>query len=635
MIVVHLYGYPAPLPDTDLPIVEDAAQAHGALHDPGRSAATAYSFYPTKVLGGIGDGGAVVTTSAAIDATVRTMRTHGMSSVPYRHTVVSQNFRMSELEAAWLTLAMDDLDADIARRRAIATKIRCATRGVRWQEPHPDHAYHLLVLRSAERDALRAALGERGVGTAVHYPYAVHQQPAYASLTDDPLPESTAWAAECVSVPCFPEITDEEISTVIDALEPDGGAVTRSLDVRSVSAIFPCYNDEPTIGGLVDDVHAALTPLVCEIEVIVVNDGSRDGSRELLDALAVGPALAATDPPRAQRWVRRGADHRLLQRRATTGSSTPTATRSTTLARRRCSCRWPPPTSTSSRATRSVGATPWYRKVIGRMYHHVVKLLFGLHVRDTDCDFRLFRRQLFVDHRLTSTSGVICVEMMRTFEEAGARFVRDPGAPLLPSRGPLPVLPAPGDRAQRPPAARSVVADGGAWLATDCGAPPPLRGAATAARGWAFWIAFACSLVVLYVGGRHQWFIRDDWALLLTRQDLLRDHGVAEWLFQPQDGHWLTVPAILFRALAAVFGLGSYWPFLLTAMHPAPRHRPRGPPPVPALRSHRVDDDAAVHGAAGARQRMGEHPVRRPGVVQPVVARVPRPAGADRPRRAA
>jgi dTDP-4-amino-4,6-dideoxygalactose transaminase len=218
VIVVHLYGYPAPLPDTDLPIVEDAAQAHGALHDPGRSAATAYSFYPTKVLGGIGDGGAVVTTSAAIDATVRTMRTHGVSNVPYRHTVVSQNFRMSELEAAWLTLAMDELDADILRRRAVATTIRCATRRVRWQQSHPDHAYHLLVLRSAERDALRAALGERGVGTAVHYPYAVHQQPAYASLTDDPLPESTAWAAECVSVPCFPEITDAEISTVIDAL---------------------------------------------------------------------------------------------------------------------------------------------------------------------------------------------------------------------------------------------------------------------------------------------------------------------------------------------------------------------------------------------------------------------------------
>ena len=164
MIVVHLYGYPAPLPDTDLPIVEDAAQAHGALHDPGRSAATAYSFYPTKVLGGIGDGGAVVTTSAAIDATVRTMRTHGMSSVPYRHTVVSQNFRMSELEAAWLTLAMDDLDADIARRRAIAAKIRCATRGVRWQEPTTrttpttcSSCAALSVMRCAPRSASAAS----------------------------------------------------------------------------------------------------------------------------------------------------------------------------------------------------------------------------------------------------------------------------------------------------------------------------------------------------------------------------------------------------------------------------------------------------------------------------------------------
>ena len=105
----------------------------------------------------------------------------------------------------------------------------------------------------------------------------------------------------------------------------------------------------------------------------------------------------------------------------------------------------------------------WYRKVIGRIYHHVVKLLFRLHVRDTDCDFRLFRRQLFIDHPLTSTSGVICVEMMRTFERGRGALRRDAGAPLLPAVGAVAVLPPPGDRPQRPPAARPVVADGGPW----------------------------------------------------------------------------------------------------------------------------------------------------------------------------
>jgi len=224
VIVVHLYGYPAPLPDTDLPVIEDAAQAHGALHDPGRSAATAYSFYPTKVLGGIGDGGAVVTDDPAIDATVRTLRTHGMSAVQYRHTSVSQNFRMSELEAAYLLLGLDELDADIARRRAIAAAIHAGGGVHTWQAEHPDHAHHLLVLRTTARDELRAALAERGVGTAVHYPLAVHEQPAYAHLTDEALPRSTAWAAQCVSVPCFPEMTDAEVELVADALaEADAG----------------------------------------------------------------------------------------------------------------------------------------------------------------------------------------------------------------------------------------------------------------------------------------------------------------------------------------------------------------------------------------------------------------------------
>ena len=218
VIVVHLYGYPAPIPDTDLPVIEDAAQAHGALHDPGRSAATAYSFYPTKVLGGIGDGGAVVTNDPAIDATVRTLRVHGMSDVQYRHTSVSQNFRMSELEAAWLTLCLDEVDADVARRREIAARIQARSGTHRWQTEHPDHAHHLLVLRTTERDGLRTALASRGIATAVHYPYAVHQQPAYAHLSTERLPASTGWAAECVSVPCFPEMTDAETDDVAGAL---------------------------------------------------------------------------------------------------------------------------------------------------------------------------------------------------------------------------------------------------------------------------------------------------------------------------------------------------------------------------------------------------------------------------------
>ena len=217
VIVVHLYGYPAELPDTDLLIIEDAAQAHGALSDPGRSTATAYSFYPTKNLGGIGDGGAIVTNDVELADRVRTLRVHGMTA-QYVHELVSQNFRMSEVEAAWLRLALRELTTDVARRRSIVARYRQAAPLLRWQSAHPLHAYHLAVFRSPDRAATRAALEAAGVASAIHYPLAITQQPAYRDLDHPPCPEAEAWAAECISVPCFPEMTEPEIDCVCTAL---------------------------------------------------------------------------------------------------------------------------------------------------------------------------------------------------------------------------------------------------------------------------------------------------------------------------------------------------------------------------------------------------------------------------------
>jgi glycosyltransferase involved in cell wall biosynthesis len=190
----------------------------------------------------------------------------------------------------------------------------------------------------------------------------------------------------------------------------------------SVSAIFPCYNDETTIGGLVDDVHAALEPLVDSLEVIVVNDGSADGSRAVLDKLAAdrpwlrvihhdknggyGRALLSGFAAATHEWIF-----------YTDGDAQYDASEAALLV----------PLATEDidvvQGYKIGRGDSWYRKVIGRVYHHVVKRLFNLKVRDTDCDFRLFRRQLIIDRPLTSSTGVICVEMMRSFDRAGARFV--------------------------------------------------------------------------------------------------------------------------------------------------------------------------------------------------------------------
>jgi glycosyltransferase involved in cell wall biosynthesis len=203
------------------------------------------------------------------------------------------------------------------------------------------------------------------------------------------------------------------------------GRIGNMTDIATISAVFPCYNDETTIGGLVDDVHAALTPLVAEVEVIVVNDGSADGSREVLDKLAIdrpwlqvihhetnggyGKALLSGFAAAQHEWIF-----------YTDGDAQYDAREAALLV----------PLATSEidvvQGYKIGRGDSWHRKVIGRCYHHVVKRLFNLKVRDTDCDFRMFRRQLIIDRPLTSTTGVICVEMMRSFDRAGARFVEIP-----------------------------------------------------------------------------------------------------------------------------------------------------------------------------------------------------------------
>ena len=220
IIPVHLYGRPVdldPLSEFGVPVVEDAAQAHGATGSNTGSVATAYSFYPTKNLGGIGDGGAVGTNDPDLADTIRRRRTHGMTE-QYVHVDVSQNFRMSELEAAWLRLQLVELDTATRRRRAIARHYREMAPQLRWQTDHPDHVFHLCVVRVSDRSAARAQLEDAGVSTAIHYPLAITQQPAYSGLDGPPCPEAERWAAECLSVPCFPALTDVEVDAVGRAL---------------------------------------------------------------------------------------------------------------------------------------------------------------------------------------------------------------------------------------------------------------------------------------------------------------------------------------------------------------------------------------------------------------------------------
>jgi dTDP-3-amino-3,4,6-trideoxy-alpha-D-glucose transaminase len=216
VIPVHLYGRPAPLPDLGVPVLEDAAQAHGALDPSAPSAAAAYSFYPTKNLGGIGDGGAVVTDDDDLAARVRSLRRHGLADPgTYDHVEVAGNSRLSELEAAVLRVQLPRLAAWTERRQAIAAAYRDAAPDLRWQAEHERHVYHLCVVRVDDRDGYRARVP---FGTAVHYARTITHQSAYRRFARARCPEAESWAAECVSLPCFPEMTDDEVERVCRAL---------------------------------------------------------------------------------------------------------------------------------------------------------------------------------------------------------------------------------------------------------------------------------------------------------------------------------------------------------------------------------------------------------------------------------
>lgn len=214
VVVVHLYGRPALIPELGIPVVEDAAHAHGAVDPSGGGSAVAYSFYPTKNLGGIGDGGAVATDDPALDERVRLLRTHGAGEGDAHH-LIAGNSRMSELEAAALRIALRRLPAWNRRRGDIAREYRRAAPGLRWPTDHERHVYHLCVARPPDRDAFRARVPFE---TAIHYPLAITQQPAYRHLARQPCPNAERWAAESVSLPCFPELTDDELGAVCRTL---------------------------------------------------------------------------------------------------------------------------------------------------------------------------------------------------------------------------------------------------------------------------------------------------------------------------------------------------------------------------------------------------------------------------------
>ena len=234
IVPVHLYGRCADMDAVNafaeehgLLVVEDAAQAHGATYH-GRRAGTlghaaAFSFYPTKNLGAVGDGGAVVTVDPAVAERVQMLRAYGEQE-RYRSELHGRNSRLDTLQAAVLDAKLPGLDERTARRRELATTLRASLGdAVGLFEEDDGHVHHLFVIRSAQRDQLREALARDGIETLVHYPRAVHEHPAYRSLAHPDLQVSEQLAAEVLSLPLHPALSEGAMEQVAAAVRRFAG----------------------------------------------------------------------------------------------------------------------------------------------------------------------------------------------------------------------------------------------------------------------------------------------------------------------------------------------------------------------------------------------------------------------------
>jgi dTDP-4-amino-4,6-dideoxygalactose transaminase len=229
---VHLYGQPADMAPImalaakhGLRVIEDAAQAHGALYHGRRAGgigdAAGFSFYPGKNLGALGDGGAVTTNDDSLAGKIRMLRNYG-SRIKYQHEMQGINSRLDEMQAAVLRVKLRGLDADNARRRELAQAYMVALRDTPVVLPVVPEgivpAWHLFVVRTTQRARLMQGLDARKIGHMIHYPLASHLQPAYAGSQWPSLPLAESMQGEVLSLPFAPYLTQDDIEQVARAV---------------------------------------------------------------------------------------------------------------------------------------------------------------------------------------------------------------------------------------------------------------------------------------------------------------------------------------------------------------------------------------------------------------------------------
>jgi len=250
ILPVHLYGHPADMDPIlelarayKLKVIEDACQAHGAEYKGHRVGSMGdvgcFSFYFTKNLGAYGEGGIITTSDPDIAERCRMLRDHGQNS-KYHHSMMGINGRLDEIQAAVLRVKLPHLEDWIEKRRNLAQAYNAGLPEIleKPQEmPWAKHVYHLYVIRTPEREELRAWLESKGIGAGMHYPIPVHMQEAWLEYGggDFSLPVTEKITQEIISLPMYPEMTNEEVNYVCDCIrESDKSGLSVAIERQAI-----------------------------------------------------------------------------------------------------------------------------------------------------------------------------------------------------------------------------------------------------------------------------------------------------------------------------------------------------------------------------------------------------------------
>ncbi|MFQ5786548.1 MAG: DegT/DnrJ/EryC1/StrS family aminotransferase [Thermodesulfobacteriota bacterium] len=237
IIPVHLYGQPANMDEIlkiarryNIFVIEDAAQAHGALYKGKKTGSfgevSCFSFYPGKCLGAFGEGGAVVTNNQEVAEKVSMLRNHGQTK-RYYHDVIGFNYRMEGIQGAVLNIKLEYLDDWNEKRRKAASLYNKLLKGTELVLPYEDEytkpIYHLYVVLSSKRDRIAQHLQQNGIATGMHYPVPLHLQKAYSNLSynEGDFPFAERNARECLSLPIFPEMTKGQVEYVVTKIRSE------------------------------------------------------------------------------------------------------------------------------------------------------------------------------------------------------------------------------------------------------------------------------------------------------------------------------------------------------------------------------------------------------------------------------